>query len=261
MVKKLIRIALLLVVLVLVLAVVAVIYMDTAARKTLVGSVERLGDVTCEVQRVDVRLLRQGIRIEGLAVSNPKGFPQANMLSTGSADVEVEVGTLWNQPVHVRRLEIHQPVVRVEAGAAGKTNVGVFLANVQEKLGEPKPREGEPTRLKIDRLVIKDAQVQIGSGITAANLMEIPLAEVELADVHGKDGEGVTSGELAAMIVFEMARRGAIKAGINPMKLIPPDLLEGINDLLDVRELIQDAPEKILEGPLRTLIGGEDKEE
>ena len=41
MVKRLVRIALLLVALVLVLAVVAVIYVDTAARKTLVGSVER----------------------------------------------------------------------------------------------------------------------------------------------------------------------------------------------------------------------------
>lgn len=228
MIKKLLRIVLVLV-LVVILGLVALwIYIDRVAAAALIRGVEYAGDVPCRVDKVSVSLLGGSVGVKGLAIRNPKGFPEADMFAIQRADVKVETRSLWNQPVHVEKLEIIQPLVRLEGGL-GKSNVQVFLSNVKSKVGgdkagpEEKP-EGEPTRLIVDRLLLQDATVQFGSGVSSVSIVSVKLKTVELADIRGRDGKGVTSGELAAKIVYELVRRGAIEGDFELGKFVSEDV-------------------------------------
>jgi len=227
MVKKLLRIVLV-VVLVVILGLVALwMYIDRVAAAALTRGVEYAGEVPCKVEKVSVSLLGGSVGVKGLAIRNPKDFPEADMFALQQADVKVRTRSLWNQPVHVETLEIVQPLVRLEGGL-GKSNVQVFLSNVKRKVGgEAGPAEkpeGEPTRLIVDRLLLKDATVQFGSGISSASIASVKLKTVEMVDIRGRDGKGVTSGELAAKIVYELVRRGAIEGDFDLGRFVSQDV-------------------------------------
>lgn len=235
-------------------AVVLWIYIDRVAAAALTRGVEYAGDVKCEVADVSVSLLSGRIGISELAIKNPKGYPEADMFSLARADLDVRVGSLWSPPAHVQRLELTKPLIRVEAGRGG-SNVRVFLDNVQRKLGasDEKPDE-EPTRMWVDKLVIKDATVRIGTGLTKRELLSVTLETVELKDIRGKDEQGVTSGELAAMIVYDLVRRSAMKGKLDFKLLVPPDLTKGLATVLQSTGFVFNGATSVLEAPLKTIL-------
>ena len=208
MVRRLVLVLMVLLVLVTAAAVVAWIYIDHLAAAALITSIEYLGEVECTVRDVSVSLLTGRIRIDGLVIRNPPGYASGELLTVERADLHVRLGSLWNQPVHVLRLEVAKPVVRVEAGRSG-ANVRVFLENVRRKIAvDP---DDPPTRMWVDKLVIREASVRIGSGITGPDLANVALTgPVEMTEIRGPNGKGVTSGELAAMVLFEVSCRGDI---------------------------------------------------
>ena len=243
------------------------LYIDRVAAVAIEEGVERAGGVPCSLGGIRISLLAGSVGVDELAIGNPPGYPRADMFRLQRADVKVRTRSLWNQPVHIERLEIIEPVVRVEAGQGG-SNVRVFLANVQGKAGAERPapppeqapagaeeRPGEPARFVVDHLLLKDATVRIGSGITSAELISVTLPTVELRDVCGKDGRGVTAGELAARIVYELLREGAVKRNLDFDKVVPPELAGGMEKITKTAgELIKKTIETI-RSPLETLLG------
>lgn len=230
MIRLILRITAVIVVLVLVAMVVVWTHLDRVAAAALVTGVENTGEVPCEVDRVSLSLLRGRIEIDNLVVSNPPKFAEADMFTVASATLDLRIGSLVNRPIHIEELEIIEPMVRLEPGWGG-SNVKVFLDNVQRNTApaapdqkEAEPAE-EPVRLYVDRLLIKDATVQIGSGFGRPALA-VKLQTIELADIRGDDGKGVTAGELTAMILMQLVREGAIQADLNVGDLIPAALSE-----------------------------------
>jgi len=201
---------------------VAWIYIDRIAAKMVTTGVRTVGEVDCKLDDMSVSLIRGRVYLSGLAIGNPAKFPQTEMFRLGEATLEVGVGSVFDQPLHVEILEIHEPFVRWEAGWGG-TNIRAFLSTIERNLAsehsDDSP-EAEPVRLVIDRLVIRDATVQIGSGIHTSGV-SIPLQTVELSNIRGRDGRGVTAGELTGILVFELARRGAIRFDIDVSDLAP----------------------------------------
>ena len=143
------------------------------------------------------------------------------MFSLHRADVQVSVRSLMGQPVHIKKLEIIKPRIRVEAGVGG-SNIKVFLDTVKKNVGaeaeEPAPGEkepAEPIRLVVDRLLIEDATIEFGSGISSLAL-PVTLQTVELPPVTGENGQGVTPGELVSMIVEELVSKGVVQVRVDP---------------------------------------------
>ena len=199
-------------------------------------------------------ILSGRIGIRELIIKSPRGYADEDMFALESAKLEVRIGSLWDQPVHVRQFEITKPLVRVEAGPGG-SNVRVFLDNVHRNLGMTEETRGEPrTRMWIDRLVLKDATVRIGSRLTKRGLMDISLETVELRKIRGKDDKGVTSGELVAMIVFDMVRKGALKGQVNFQNLIPAELTRGLQTVMQSAGSVFNGAAGIVDAPLRAIL-------
>jgi len=246
----------LLVVLAVVAGVVALLYVDRIAAAAITNGVEYVGEVRCTVDEVDVSVLGGDVGIRELRIMNPSGYPEAVMFSLGRAKLAVKTRSLWNRPLHVRQLEIVKPLVRVEAGRGG-SNVRVFLQAVQSNLGADQQKqeaESPPTRLRIDRLLLQDATVQIGSGLTQRELAQITLSKVEMSDIRGENDQGVTPGELAAMIVFELVRAGAVKGNLDFSNLIPPELVKGLDTLLLGADSVLNGAADLFRIPLETIL-------
>jgi len=256
MLKWAIRLVVLLALLVVVAVAVLWIYLDRVATAGLTRGIEYAGGVPCGVENVSVSLLGGHVGIRSLVIGNPPGYPEGEMFSLQRGEVDLRLASLWNQPVHVRRLELEAPVVRIQAGPGG-SNVRVFLRNVQDRLGPdskaPKP-ERPQTRMRVDRLLIRNATVRLSAGLLNKQLAEIRLDEVELKDVHGRDGRGVTSGELAALILVELIRRGAPRAGLSLENLLPEALTRSLDALMKTGGGVIDTAGEVIRKPLETIL-------
>jgi len=141
------------------------------------------------------------------------------MFRLGEATIDVGVSSVLDRPLRIEMLEIVDPFVRIDLGFGG-SNIKKFLGNIERNTpaSDEKPVDDDeaPLRIIVDRLVIRDAKVKIGSGVGEAGL-PIPLATIELENIRGDDGQGVTAGELTGMIVTELVRRGAIDLNLDDL--------------------------------------------
>ena len=224
MLKRVFRFLLGLLVLTVVGLVVLWLYLDQAAARALTGGIRYAGDVPCTVQRVSVSPLDGHVLVAGLAVSNPGGYSQCDILTLQYARLEADMASLWGPPVRVELAEVLGPVVRIEPGPGG-TNVQTFVGNCRRRLASPEQRRGQ-TRLKVNRLVIRQAVVQLAAG-PETPVIQVELPPVELTNLHGPDGKGVTPGELAAAIVLETVRHAAARSA-EMQKLLPAESLQAL---------------------------------
>lgn len=257
------------VVVLIVAAVVVVLAIDTiVARGVEEGAGYALG-VDVEVDDMDVGLVGGTVGLEQLTVSNPEGFTSPHLMQSGAFDLAVRPGSLWSGPVEVRRFEIAGLDVHLEQRLEG-SNVSVVLANLkrfatgEEPGAEP---EAEGRRIKADLIRIGDvvAHVHVLSGEGKGTQVTVP--GIELKDVHGPDGQGVTTSELTALIVAAVME-GIVKEGGTRL---PGDLAAnitgGLADLSagleagveEVRTGLEEGTKKIGEG-LKGLLGGEQEQ-
>jgi hypothetical protein len=250
MLKVILRIVVLLVLLAVVLGVVVVIYVDRLAAKTLTEGVEHAGGVACTAEGVDLSLLSGRLRIRRLAVMNPPGYSQGSMFVAEGAEVKVKTRSLWNQPVHVRRLEIEKLLISIEGGGQG-TNVKVFLENAKRRLAA---NDAKRTRMWVDKVVIRQATVRFGGGVVEEGLMDIDLESIELLDIRGPNGRGVTTGGLTAMIVLELVRKAALAGDLNVKTFVPPELMAGLGTFLQMPGMAIKGAADIIKGPLGVIL-------
>ena len=128
--------------------------------------------------------------------------------------------TIKNGPVQVNLLEIDRPVVRLQPGQGG-SNVLVFLQTIQGKFAPSTKPSTPPMRIRVNRLVIRNAALNVCYANAPEGKVPIPL--IELENVFGPDGAGLTSAELSGTIICEMVRRGAAQGDINIAQLLPPE--------------------------------------
>jgi len=75
-------------------------------------------------------------------------------------------------------------------------------------------------RVTIDRLVIEDATVTFSEGI-GRPATPINVANLELSEIRGIDGKGVTYGELTGLVLMNLIRKAAPEAELDPATFIP----------------------------------------
>jgi len=239
MIRFVLRITAVLAVLVLVALVIVWTHLGRVGAAELGSDVERTGEVTCEVGNLSIKLLRGTAELENLVVYNPPRYPETDMLNVTSANFDLRAGELFSRPTHIDEIRIPAATVRVESGP-GKSNVLVYLTNVMRNTLEPaveqtaaerkgaeaKPaeqkaeREAEGKPLIIDRLVVDDATVSVGAGFGKAAL-PVRMRNIVLTDIRGPAGEGITSGELTALLVMHLVRGAAEELKLEQRDFIP----------------------------------------
>jgi hypothetical protein len=135
--------------------------------------------------------------LRGLRVANPEGFSSADVFSLGEITLEIDLGTLTQDPVVIRTVRIDAPEARVEVDAKGKTNVDVIRRHLKqaesegggaESGGEGSSEATDTPRLRIQSFTFENGQVAADTSALGGKEKTQALPALRLRDVGGASG-------------------------------------------------------------------------
>ena len=145
---------------------------------------------------VDISLFSGRIGLNNLAIGNPAGFKDKNVLQLGKLNISFEPQSILSDKIIVKDVTISGVNISTELNAKGKTNITELLNNVNKFAGtkssnEPKvsQKKAESTQstpgksVVVRDLTIKNSAVRAG---IAGQMMEIPLPEIRQQNIGEK---------------------------------------------------------------------------
>jgi uncharacterized protein involved in outer membrane biogenesis len=135
--------------------------------------------------------------LRGLRVANPEGFSSADVFSLGEITLEIDLGTLTQNPVVIRTVRIDAPEARVEVDAKGRTNVDVIRRHLEqagsaggggESGGGGSSEATDTPRLRIQSFTFENGQVAADTSALGGKEKTQTLPTLSLRDVGGASG-------------------------------------------------------------------------
>ncbi len=180
-----------------------------------------------------VSLLGGSVGLKDVQIASPQGFDAPRMFTLGGTSVDVSYGELRKDPIKIDQIVIDKPHLVIEQ-KGGKFN---FKALMDQQSSAPS--EGEPLKLIIKQVQVKDAQVALRPGIPGLNNeIAIPIPSFTVDDIGS--GEGAQNGAAVKEIVMLLVTTMASKAADSDK--LPPEvqlLLKG-----NVEQLAKDMATK-----------------
>jgi hypothetical protein len=202
--KLIIRLVIGIVVLVIVGVILAWVFIDRIAKTAIEkGGSYALG-VETTVRSVSVSPLSGRVGLEGLKVANPEGFSSPHLMESGTFELEARPGSLLSDTIEVRKFELDGLDVHLEQKAGG-SNVTKVMENLEKLSGEPdetKEDEGGGTKVKVDRLLIRNVVAHVHLPGLAGGSLDLPPIKVPTIDL-----EGVTSDNADGLLLSELSGR------------------------------------------------------
>jgi hypothetical protein len=222
--RKLVKIAIAVVVLLIVALVALYLAIDSVAKAGIEkGGTYALG-VSTRVNGVGVSLLRGRFTMDRLEIDNPKGYRSALLAKSGRWTVDVKTGSLFGDTVVIPRIEVDGIEVNVERRPGGN-NISDVIENVK-RLSSGEKKEGR--KLKIDSIVIRNvtAHVQVLAVGGDASVITVQVPLIELKNVGSESSGGVIVSDLVAQL-FPAIVAGILEKGKGA---IPVDLARDLTN-------------------------------
>jgi hypothetical protein len=162
------------------------------------------------IDTLSVGVLKQSIRISGLKMYNPKGFPAGILIDIATIHVDYDLGALLKKKIHLTSAEFDLREMGLVKNKEGKLNVDSLKfvqeskaskeAHQQEKQAPQMPLAIDMLKLGIGKLVSKD--------YTAGSE---PSVQVYNINIH-KSYKNIKSAQaLAALVLSEPMKSAGIK--------------------------------------------------
>lgn len=209
--------------LVIVVVAVAVFYVVSSLDSLVVAAVEKFGS---EITQTKVQLKEAKIGVttgqgtlRGLNVGNPKDFKTDNSFRLGEITVELDTGTITQDPVIIKKIVIDSPEVTYELGPKGSNidaiqkNVDAYMAQFKGKSSgqtKEKSSEGGGPKLVIQNLYVRNGKVNVSTTLLQGKKLGAPLPSIHLKDI-GKEKGGASPGEIAEKVIGSI-RQSTAKA-------------------------------------------------
>lgn len=227
MVKKLIKIAAVLVVILVIVVAVVLYNINSIAKSTIeTGGTQALG-VPTKVDSVSISLLSGTAAVNKLNIANPPGFKTPHLLDIGKFNVEVDTGTLTSETVVIPLIELDGASFNLEQSAS-KTNIKVISDNIAKMSGPAKEEEtpaeeGTGKKFKVDKLVIKNVNAHLEFVnvplMKELSSLDVKIDEIIVDDLTDDNAKGVAMDELTKRIIpiiITAVLDKAKAAGLNP---------------------------------------------
>jgi hypothetical protein len=191
--KRILIVAVVIVVLPVFGAVVYVLLSDSSLVKAVVESMATdFAGAQVHIGRLGASLGDKTVTLTDVVIFNPPGFKGDSAIRLGQARVAIEPTSLFKDSLVVREIAVDRPEVSYEVAADGKSNVEVLGVHA---LGEIRGHEPGPQR----RVVIERLDVTGGA-----------IGSRRLADVHltglGSEPGGAAASEVAEAVLAALAR-------------------------------------------------------
>lgn len=185
-----------LVVLLVIGVVGTVVYMDSVAKELVERGTSAALGVESSTEAVNVSLWRRSVDISGLAIANPEGYTQPQLLEADTLNVHVDTDTLFSDVIVVPLVEIDGVTLNVEQ-QNGRNNIAAVLDYLQKGRTEDRRQ-----RFQVDRVVIRDitANVELVQQLGGLSTVPVHIPEIVLDDVATDEGRGVAVAEITRRI-------------------------------------------------------------
>jgi hypothetical protein len=201
--KKILGIALVLVVAVIGVGGYLFANLDTIAKRAIeeVGSVV-LG-VPVKVGAVSLSAADGAGLLADFSIGNPSGYKLPQAMKAGQIELAVEPKSLTTEVIHIHKIAVRAIAVNYESGDGG-TNFDVIKHNAERYAGDKKP-ESKPKKLIVDSLVISGAKMTYIGTSTFGKPVELTLPDITLANIGAKQG-GIPPDQFAKAVLDAMIR-------------------------------------------------------
>lgn len=276
--KKLIKLAFILVLLVVVVVIGGVLFVSARANQLAKRAVEEGGSyalgVPTKVDSVKLGIFSGEFGLKGLDVANPAGggaaFTSPRFLGLGSGDVKVDYSALQQPVITLPALTLSDIDVSLEK-KGGKANYQVILENLKklQDSGGSKPSSkpaGEEQRFVIAKLLITNVNISVdmldAGGLSQLAKVRIPIEKIELDNVgktgDGVKGTGVTMEELVSIVVQAVLKATTEQGG----SILPGELLGDLQGSLGQLDALKGLPLAVVADPKKFVddLGGKVKD-
>ena len=175
------------------------------------------------VEAVEIRSADGMGIVRGFVVGNPAGFHTAHALKVSAIEVAVDMRTLTDPVVVIRRIVIESPDVIYEKGDT-MTNFDAIQRNIAQSLGTPASsgssgsggdgNAAAPRKLIVDQLVIRGARARASAPALGGRTMSATLPDITLRNVGRAEG-GVTPGQLGQIVTRALSQRLVASLGFD----------------------------------------------
>ncbi len=151
--------------------------------------------------------------IRGLIVGNPAGFRASHAIKVGVIDLAIDVRTLADPVVVIKRLAIEAPDLIYEKGES-QTNFEALQHHIAQTAGttsgggsgSSSGSGSAPRRLIVEELVIRNARAQATAAGLAGQTIATTLPDITLRHV-GREQGGVTPAQLGQIVTRALTQR------------------------------------------------------
>ena len=179
-------------------------------------AVERYGSemvqASVQVGKVSIDALNGHGELHDLVIGNPVGFKTAHAVKVADIRFDVDVASLTQPVVLVRRIEIKAPDVIYEKGET-LTNFEAIQKNIAAYLGTPGQAESasgsqeeKPVKMIVDEFSLRMATAHASAGFMSGKTVGVDLPDVVLRDVGRAQG-GVTPAEFGQIVAAALQKK------------------------------------------------------
>jgi hypothetical protein len=207
--KKLFRIALVLVVILLLAVGGVFFYLDRIVKSTIEKQASSSLSLTTTLDSASLGLMGGKVNLNQLNIGSPKGFTAEHMFELGGLGVAVDYGQLTKEPIRIKQITITKPKFVLEQ-ADGKMNFKAVMDQLP-----PSDPNAKPIKMIIDELTVTDAivDVRLGKlpGLGDMKPIEVKVPSMTLKNI-GSDSKA-QNGAALKDVVMQVATALAGKAG------------------------------------------------
>ncbi|MCE9592395.1 MAG: AsmA family protein [Planctomycetes bacterium] len=238
--KKLLRIAVVLLLILVVVIGVVIFMLDGIAKSRIESATTTMLGVKTTVGSLNIKLISAQGRIGNLNIANPDGYKADHFMTLKKGELGVSLSSLLGDTVEVPKIELDGIDVMLEK-QGGKANYEAILANMKKGETQPDPADPQKTGKKfmVREIVIRNLMVHVDMMPLVGNVtkLDVPIEEIHMTNVGSDSDNGVQMKELSGTIVKAVFTAIAAKGGgILPAELTT-DLLGGLSHLKGVGDI------------------------
>jgi len=206
--------------------------LDSIVKRAIAHYGSQMTQARVAVDGVEIRSADGSGVIRGLVVGNPAGFRTAHALKVGVIDVAVDMRTLADPVIVVKRIVIEAPDVIYEKGDT-LTNFEAIQQNIARALGTSAggaaagPGGAAPRKLIVDELVIRNAKAQAAAPGLGGRTVSATLPDITLRNVGRAQG-GVTPAQLGDIVARALSQRLVASLGFDRVLKSLGDRVKGL---------------------------------
>ncbi|WP_342616668.1 hypothetical protein [Rhodoferax sp. GW822-FHT02A01] len=188
--------------------------LDHLVKRAIGGYGSAMTGATVKVERVEIKPTDGQGSLSGLLIGNPAGYRSPYALKVGKVELAVELSSLAQDVVVIRKIEVVSPDVVYEKGES-MTNFDAIQKNIAKYLGPSKDSKGK--KLIVQEFIISDAKAHATAPFAGDKTITAELPDLHLHDL-GKAQGGITPGELGQEIANALELR--LKASLSFERLV-----------------------------------------